>query len=146
MNLSSHFTLEELTFSEYAARNGLDNTPPAPVLENLKYLAERLEAVRALLGVPLQITSGYRAPAVNAGIGGARDSQHCLGLAADFVAPQFGEPYWVARRIETAAVQYDQLIHEFGRWAHVSFVRYNPRRQSLTTFKAGVYLPGITRS
>jgi zinc D-Ala-D-Ala carboxypeptidase len=143
VKLTEHFTLEELTFSEYAARLGLPNTPMPRIAENLQYLAERLEEVRALLRAPMRVTSGYRSEAVNAGVGGSAASQHRYGLAADFVAPQFGTPYEVARAIEASGVQFDQLIHEFGQWVHVSFVRHNPRHEALSIFGRGKYLPGI---
>lgn len=145
MKLSEHFTLAELTFSEYAARNGLNNTPMPRVAENLQFLAERLEEVRARLGVPMRITSGFRSEAVNAGVGGSLTSQHRYGLAADFVAPEFGDPYEVAKAIEESGIAFDQLIHEYGQWVHISFVRREPRRQALSVFRAGQYLPGIVR-
>jgi zinc D-Ala-D-Ala carboxypeptidase len=52
MNLSPHFTLEELTHSELAARRGIDNTPPADVLPRLVNLAHCMELVRDSLGAP----------------------------------------------------------------------------------------------
>jgi hypothetical protein len=147
MKLSEHFTLAELTQSQTAARAGLKNDPTPEALENLKYLAGRLEAIRKLLGRPMIISSGYRAPAVNRLVGGAANSQHMLGQAADFIAPAYGTPYEVASAIDRSGLKYDQLIHEFGRWVHVSFIRPElgePRRQALSIFnsKAG-YLPGI---
>lgn len=143
MNLTEHFTLEELTFSEAAVRNGVNNAPTARITENLQFLAEQLEKVRALLGVPMRITSGYRSEAVNAWVGGSLTSQHRFGLAADFVAPQFGSPYEVAQAILASDLPFDQLIHEFGGWVHISFVRNSPRRQALSIFKRGKYVDGI---
>jgi hypothetical protein len=144
MKLSEHFTLEELTFSQEAARRGLNNDPPPRIVENLTFLAARLEEVRALLQAPMVVSSGYRSPAVNDAVGGSATSQHRFGLAADFCAPVFGDPFEVATAIAASPIQVDQLILEFGRWVHVSFVRNNPRRQALSIFsqKEG-YLPGI---
>lgn len=143
MNLTPHFTLDELTFSEAAIRNGVNNTPTPRVVENLQFLAENLEKVRALLGTPMRITSGYRSEAVNAWVGGSLTSQHRFGLAADFVAPQFGSPYEVAQAILASEIQFDQLIHEYGSWVHISFVRREPRRQALSIFARGKYIDGI---
>jgi hypothetical protein len=145
VKLTEHFTLDEFTFSDYAARHGLSNEPMPRIRENLQYLAERMEEVRALLGnVPIRVTSGFRSEAVNAGVGGSLTSQHRYGLAADFLAPGYGTPFQVARAIKGSGLQYDQLIHEFGRWTHISFVKgREPRRQALTIFTPGVYLPGI---
>ena len=50
MMLSAHFSLEELTASEVAARAGIDNTPSAEAVRNLARLAEGLELVRLALG------------------------------------------------------------------------------------------------
>lgn len=144
MNLSTHFTLAELTASQTAVRRGINNKPPEDVVKNLEHLALGLEGVRMLLGCPLIISSGYRSPELNTAVGGARDSQHKLGLAADFIAPGFGSPIQVARAISASGLKFDQLICE-GNWCHVSFTA-TPRRQVLTaTFKDGrvYYSPGL---
>lgn len=137
MNLTEHFTLEELTFSDYAVRKGLDNTPQNDaVLANLKVLAQGLEKVRALLNKPVKINSGFRSPAVNVAIGGTLKSHHCLGLAADFVCPSFGTPREICSAIMRSDIQYDQLIYE-GTWVHLSFAP-SMRRQNLHAhFKNG---------
>jgi zinc D-Ala-D-Ala carboxypeptidase len=120
MNLSEHFTLEELTTTQVR----LDNQPPVGPLLNLKELArEQLEKVRALLNVPIRINSGYRSPEVNKTIGGAATSQHVLGCAADFVpvGMTLKEAYEL---IAKSDIQFDQLIYErpnpknYG-WIHI---------------------------
>lgn len=137
--VTAHFRLSEFTRSEYAIRHGIDNTPPTDVLPRLLVLADGLERVRAVLGVPIHIQSGYRSGLVNAGIGGSRNSQHCLGEAVDFIAPDYGPPVEVCQAIldHEDVVDFDQLIHE-GAWVHVSFTtRGKPRRQVLTAHFAG---------
>lgn len=144
MNLSPHFTLEELTHSELAVRRGIDNTPPSDVLPRLALLAQLLEQVRAALGCPMMISSGYRSPAVNRAVGGSAMSAHCTGLAADFIAPAFGAPQEVAHAILASAIEFDQLIHE-GTWVHISFDA-RKRGQVLTAhFNGGpaTYTEGI---
>ena len=82
--LSAHFSLEELTASEVAARAGIDNTPSAEVVRNLARLAEGLELVRVALGnKPVHVTSGYRSARLNQMVGGSKNSMHIQGLAAD---------------------------------------------------------------
>lgn len=148
MNLSDHFTLSELTSSEYALRHGINNMPTdADVLENLHTLANGLERVRLLLGKPLIISSGYRAPKVNAGIGGSPTSAHCKGLAADFVAAGISPraaALEIAEHAETLGI--DQVIYE-GTWVHVAWpdVDSSPRHMALTAIfgKPTRYVTGI---
>jgi zinc D-Ala-D-Ala carboxypeptidase len=121
--LSAHFTLEELSDSDYAMRHGINNSPPSVLTSNLMMLAAGLERVRAVLGVPMYVKSGYRSPALNRAIRGAQDSQHMRGLAADFVAPEYGSPRQICESIAERDdfVRFDQLIQEGGAWVHVSF-------------------------
>ena len=137
MNLSAHFTLTEFTDSQTAARQGIDNTPPADVLERMKRTAQGLEAVRVRLGcAPVVISSGYRSPALNAAIGGAKASQHMTGEAADFTCSRFGSPAEIAAALVDSGIAYDQLILEFGRWIHISFSD-KPRHHALSIDRAG---------
>lgn len=136
--LSPHFSLAELTASDTAARQGIDNTPPADVLETLKRTAVGLEAVRALLGAPLHVSSGYRSPALNKIVGGQPNSQHCKGEAVDFTAQQFGAPEQIVARLVSSQLAYDQVILEFGRWVHISFGG-RMRRQALVIDRAGTW-------
>lgn len=119
--LSPHFTLDELTASETAARRGIDNDPPPGVVERLKHTAIGLEAIRTRLGAPLHVSSGYRSPALNAAVGGSRNSAHVDGDAVDFICPRFGSPNVIVSALRDAGIPFDQLIEEFGRWVHVSF-------------------------
>jgi hypothetical protein len=143
MQLSPNFSLSELVYSETAEERGIDNTPPPEVVENLKRLAAGLEAVRALLGAPLEISSGYRCAALNEAVGGSSTSQHIQGLAVDFECPGFGSPLEVARAIQQSDVEFDQCILEYGRWVHLSFGDA-PRRRMLTIYdEEKGYLAGL---
>ncbi len=141
--LSRYFTLARLVHSDTARERGIDNTPPPEFLPNLRLLARGLDAIRLLLGHRLDISSGYRSPALNAVIGGARNSQHSHGLAADFTAPGFGPPLAIVRRLRDSAIAFDTVICEFDEWVHVSFTA-TPRRRVLTIYDAGEgYLDGL---
>jgi zinc D-Ala-D-Ala carboxypeptidase len=135
MNLSPHFTLEEMTASQTAARLGIDNTPAPAELGELQKTAELLERVRAVTERPVFITSGYRAPAVNQAVGGAASSAHMWGGAADFIVPGYGSPLEVARFLATFAesLDFDQLIHEYGGWVHIGRAREGKARRQLLT-------------
>jgi hypothetical protein len=123
--LSEHFSLAEFTYSQTASRMGLDNTPTPEAHVHLQQLAQVMEKVRDICGAnPVQITSGYRSPEVNAATGGSSTSAHMSGLAADFIVPAFGTPEEICRLLEPhlAELTVDQLISEFnpGGWVHLA--------------------------
>jgi uncharacterized protein YcbK (DUF882 family) len=140
MQLSEHFSLEELTASDTAARNGLDNTPGPIAYQNLVRLANFLEEVKKVLGgKPIMINSAYRGPEVNKHVGGQKASQHLVGCAADIRVPGM-TPDQVVRAIIASDLQYDQLIREFESWTHVSITNEEdstPRGQTLIIDRAG---------
>ena len=140
MNLTSHFTLEELTASEAAERNGWDNSPNDQELGNLIRLADFLEQVKVVLnGKPIMISSGLRTKKVNDAVGSRDTSQHRIGCAADFRVPGM-TPDQVVKAIVASGIGYDQVIREFDRWTHISIpnsVDTSPRKQALIIDKAG---------
>ena len=120
MNLSPNFTLEELTRSEAAARNGWDNTPNEAEIENLKRLEALLQDVKAAVGgKPVIINSGFRSKQVNDAVGSNDRSQHRLGCAADLRVPGM-TPRQVVEACIEAKVPFDQIILEFDSWTHIS--------------------------
>jgi zinc D-Ala-D-Ala carboxypeptidase len=137
MNLTKHFTLEELVNSETATRLGIDNTPTVEVIDNLTFLAEKLEDVRALLCNPMLVSSGYRSLILNRHLGSRDTSSHAKGLAIDFISPSFGNPEAIVKAIVESDIQYDQVILEFNRWVHLSFAKENPRLEALIIDKKG---------
>lgn len=147
--LSPHFSVPELTHSQAAIRLGLNNDPGVGQLDNLRRLADVLETVRtAVRDMPVLISSGLRTLAVNRAVGGAADSAHLDGRAADFTVPRFGSPKQVCQRIIDQGIVFDQLIYE-GSWVHlgIAVAHDQPRRQVLTAiFEAGSptrYLKGL---
>jgi zinc D-Ala-D-Ala carboxypeptidase len=135
MQLSKHFTLNELIRSQAATRRGIRNIPGREEAENLARLCMLiLEPLRMRLGRPVFITSGYRCPELNALIGGSKTSQHMKGQAADFHVEGMTPPevfHWI---VEVSKIPYDQAIEEFGEWAHISFSDH-PRHEALVAFK-----------
>jgi putative chitinase len=141
MQLSEHFTLEEATYSETAIRLGINNQPSEKQLENMKIAAEGMEQVRALTGA-LRINSWLRLPEVNVAVGGSKISSHMDGWAIDCSSSKM-TPYVICKLVEESNIKYDQMIHEFGRWMHISFAP-EMRMQKLTIFKPqNKYVAGI---
>lgn len=135
MNLTPHFTLEELTFSDVALRQGIDNTPTDAQVDDLRHLCVTLlEPIRALLGVSMHINSGFRSAKLNAAVGGAHTSAHMAGLAADFVPIGLDLRTTFATLRTRADLFYDQIIFECQAWIHIAVAPtgLKPRRQALT--------------
>jgi hypothetical protein len=137
MNLTEHFTLEELTATSHRQ---FDNTPNADEIANLTRLATFLERVKAKLGgKPVMINSGFRSKQVNDSVGSKDTSQHRIGCAADIRVPGM-TPNEVVRTIIDSGLPYDQIIREFDSWTHISVpstAGLFARRQALIIDKAG---------
>ena len=137
MNLTLHFTLEELTFTDHRE---FDNTPNEQELANLKRLAFFLEEVKKLLGgKAIMVNSAFRSAEVNRAVGSTDKSQHRLGCACDFRVPNM-TPDEVVQAIINSDLQYDQVIREFDRWTHLSIpntVDNKPRKMALIIDKQG---------
>jgi len=147
MQLSPHFRLEEFLVSQTAARHGIDMEPGLGVVHHLVRLCiDVLEPLRNRMGVPVFISSGYRPLALNTRIGGATNSAHITGRAADVGAA--GIAPLAVMRIAAELPNVDKCILEFGRWVHLQIAQNGtaPRRRVLTAYReAGrtVYAPGI---
>jgi hypothetical protein len=138
-NLTEHFTLEEMTFSETAIRKGFDNTPSVKEIANLVRVATLLEQVRKITNKPIQISSGYRCKELNQAVGSSETSQHRIGCAADIKVAGM-TPNQVVEAIIDSDIQYDQLIREFDSWVHISVPNtpdMTPRNQTLIIDKSG---------
>lgn len=147
MKLSPHFDLSEMITSREAVSKGIDNTPTEEIIENLRWWANNMEAVRAELGHPIVVTSGYRCQRLNEAVGGVLNSDHVYGLAGDFICPGFGTPAQICDRLAFSGIPYKQLILEYDAWVHMSFPPpgVTPRRQRLRkVYGVPGYLDGFS--
>jgi len=139
MQLTEHFSLQEMTVSEIGQRRGLDNTPNATEIVNLVRIASLLEQVRKLINKPIIVNSAFRSKAVNDAVGSRDTSQHRIGCAADIRVPGM-TPKEVVEACIKANIPFDQIIEEFGSWTHISVPdspSRPPRRQALIIDRQG---------
>jgi uncharacterized protein YcbK (DUF882 family) len=93
-----------------------------------------LQPLREKVGKAINITSGFRNSQVNKLVGGAVDekgqpkSQHCKGQAADFTIKGMSVQAAI-EFIKKSGIEYDQLINEYDKWVHISFVKGKNRKQ-----------------
>jgi hypothetical protein len=137
MNLSEHFTLEELTHTDHRE---YDNVPNDAETENLIRLAKFLEEVKTVLGgKPIMVNSAFRCKQVNDAVGSKDSSQHRTGCAADIRVPGL-TPNQVVQQIIASGIEFDQVIREFDRWTHISVPNHaqdKARKQALIIDKTG---------
>lgn len=117
--LTPNFTLAELTKTS----TGITNMPPSKseIYSNLLRTAKMLQALRDWLGKPIIVNSGYRSPAVNKAVGGASNSSHMYGLAADIWVKGLS-PVQLATYIDASDIAFDKLIVE-PTWVHLQVAK-----------------------
>lgn len=143
-NITDHFTIDDISHSDTAIKNNIDNTMPDIYFNNAlgvsKYI---LEEVRLHYNIPFSPLSWYRGDKLNSLLGGAENSQHKVASAVDFVIPGYNNlevATWIHDNLD-----FDQLILEnyHGNsndgWIHCSWVNYGNRNESLR-FDGHVYL------
>lgn len=128
-----YFTIAELCASSTATAKGIDNTPTPGITQNLERLvANVLDPLREAWGKPIVVTSGYRCPELNKAVGGARNSHHMQGMAADISTGNKVDNRRLFQKILDLGLPFTQLIDEKGfSWIHVSYDTSNLKRQVL---------------
>lgn len=153
MKVSKYVSYDEVTYSQTAIRNAIDNDPSPEQLELIKEWAENLfDPLREWVGGPVKLNSVFRSADLNKKIGGSQSSQHSVGLdpsknsygAAGDIDDTYGKKpnrdmfHYIKDKLD-----FDQLIWEFGdsrnpNWVHAS---YRPdgknRKQVLIAYRSG---------
>ena len=155
MKLTDNFSLKEMTQSQTALKNNIDNEPNAEQIENLKQLCQTiLQPIREDFQLPIKITSGFRSPQLCEIIGSKSTSQHCANecAASDFEIPGVDNidlAIWIKNNLDI-----DQGILEFYKegeptsgWIHCSYAGEDNRNQWLKARREEgkvIYLPWTT--
>ena len=146
--MTPHFSLDEFTQSDTAARLNIDNRLPDELRENALKTLQMMERIRFHIDAPISITSGFRCEALNRAVGSKSGSDHTLAFAVDFKAPKAGTPYEIAKDLAGVIdmLGIGQLILEFGSWCHVSLARPEKTINRIITIdktgtRAGIWTP-----
>lgn len=125
------FSISELITSDTAARYNINNMPDIRALDNmLELIYYVLQPLREIIKKPMKITSGFRNSQVNRLVGGAKNSQHVTGQAADFTIDDM-TPAQVIEIVKKSGIEFDQVINEYNKWTHISFNKGKNRKQVL---------------
>lgn len=126
-----NFKMSELIHSDTAVRQNINNMPDINSLDcMLDLIVYCLQPIREKIAKPMIISSGYRNSQVNKLVGGVATSQHCKGQAVDFTVKGMSVAA-VIEFIKKSGIEYDQLINEYNKWVHISYVKGRNRKQVL---------------
>ena len=137
-----YFSIGELCQSNVAELKGIPNHANTYQRMNLEKLILRvLDPIRSLYGKPIYVNSGFRCEKLNELVGGAKNSQHLQGKAADITAgnPKENKKLWdvIMFLFQEGDIEFDQCLNEKPvngepSWIHISYNEDNNRCQVLT--------------
>lgn len=144
MKITENFTYEEFwNNSGVAKRLQINNEPNAEVKENIVRLANTLQIVRDTYKKPIIINSGYRCSKLNKAVGGASNSDHLFGAAADIRSvsdkPSDNKELFeiIVKLVNDGKIKCRQIIWEYGKkssgpnWIHISMNhKYNSQKNN----------------
>ena len=126
-----NFKISEFIQSDTAIAHNINNMPDINSLDcMLDLIFYCLQPIRDKIKKPIIISSGFRCKEVNTLVGGVSNSQHTKGQAADFTVK--GESVsGLISKIKSMNIEFDQLINEYDKWVHISYVKGKNRKQTL---------------
>ncbi len=139
-----YFTIAELTYSETAEKNNIDNTPDKNAENNLEALVDNvLDVMREIYGEPINVSSGYRSRALNAKVHGVSNSEHLTGCAADLTVKEgYAGLLKLMEIVIVNRIPFRQMIIErSGKsvWLHISYQRNGVNDRQILTYVDGSY-------
>lgn len=115
LNQSTHQISKHFKVIEFAQK---DYRCDKVIVE--RELIDVLEDIRAQFNKPVIVTSGYRTPEYNAKIGGAKNSQHTKGTAADIKVSDI-QASWVQKYLK------DKYPDKYGIGSYSTFTHIDVR-------------------
>ena len=136
MQITPHFTFEEMTYSLRAQKEGIRNEPGREeTVAITRLVCCLLEPARQRYGKRMIISSGFRCEKLNRSVNGKTSSQHRKGEAADIVADDMQELFDIF-----AEMEHDQLLFEHNSkgdwWLHVSYKATGNRNITIADYDA----------
>lgn len=138
--ITPHFTLQEMTTTDYEEFKSSIVKIANANKEKLEKLCWHLEAIRAIIGSPLTITSAIRSKELNSAIKGSKTSQHLVVEAADFI-PTKKSAILAFSEIVKSGYPFGQLILEKRGIGYLIHFGVGEKRETLYSGKAGSYEP-----
>lgn len=130
-----NFSISELVKSDIAKQNHISNIPNIEQLDNmLNLIFYCLQPVRNSIKAPMIITSGFRCEKLNKLVGGAPNSNHLSGCAADFVIKEI-TPKKIVEIISNSDIAFNELINEHDKWVHISYLKRGNKRKIINIYK-----------
>lgn len=130
--ISKNFNYEEFEFSQDANELCIDNHIPSEKIRfSIRLLVlNLLEPLREIVQRPIILNSGYRCPALNKAIGGAKNSQHLIGEASDIRCGSALEVLHLAQIVKRHELPFDQMIL-YESILHLSFKANGKQRHQI---------------
>lgn len=129
MKITPHFTYEEMTHTDTGFLNLVNSYEYMANLTRLCMLLEHLRSI--FLDTPIIVNSGYRSAKVNTAVGGAKNSYHLRGLAADIRFPE-GSEFTLEKLYNICCSFKDVMAGEYfvevikePSWVHVAIIDHN---------------------
>lgn len=128
-----YFTIAELCRSNTGEKLGIENVPNSFQKANMENLINHLlDPIRQMWGKPIIVNSGFRCIKLNKAVGGAKNSEHMSGCAADITTGNKADNKKLFDMIRNSSLEWRQLIDESGSsWIHISYNQSDNKKQVL---------------
>lgn len=133
-----YFTIKELCKSNTAIKHKINNVPQQLQEQNLKFLIEEvLDPIREKFGKPINVSSGFRCEKLNKLVGGAKNSFHLKGCAADLYGKtneQTKQIFKIAKELN----KYSELFYENNGssiWVHIAYDKTSQKHLCIDNYK-----------